>query len=192
MLLCSQGAGCVGLFVCFFFFFSSRRRHTRCREVSWARRCVQETGTWVLEKIDANFSGKYDFFYLPIDFQNNCNMGYAFINFVNPLYILPFYEEYSGKRWEKFNSEKICQLTYGRIQGKPALEQHFHSSSVMKENVKVRPLLFDIPKPSDAELHDYEQELRKQVTPDKLKKLQDQCLPSKQLLLLFHLSLLRF
>eukprot|EP00831_Metopus_contortus_P027975 TRINITY_DN23383_c0_g1_i1.p2 TRINITY_DN23383_c0_g1~~TRINITY_DN23383_c0_g1_i1.p2 ORF type:complete len:126 (+),score=43.45 TRINITY_DN23383_c0_g1_i1:85-462(+) len=27
------------------FFFSSRRRHTRCREVSWARRCVQETGT---------------------------------------------------------------------------------------------------------------------------------------------------
>eukprot|EP00831_Metopus_contortus_P060301 TRINITY_DN52204_c0_g1_i1.p4 TRINITY_DN52204_c0_g1~~TRINITY_DN52204_c0_g1_i1.p4 ORF type:complete len:125 (-),score=42.06 TRINITY_DN52204_c0_g1_i1:491-865(-) len=31
-------------FVFFFFFFSSRRRHTRCREVSWARRCVQETG----------------------------------------------------------------------------------------------------------------------------------------------------
>eukprot|EP00831_Metopus_contortus_P037088 TRINITY_DN29261_c0_g1_i2.p1 TRINITY_DN29261_c0_g1~~TRINITY_DN29261_c0_g1_i2.p1 ORF type:complete len:380 (+),score=75.48 TRINITY_DN29261_c0_g1_i2:73-1212(+) len=28
----------------YFFFFSSRRRHTRCREVSWARRCVQETG----------------------------------------------------------------------------------------------------------------------------------------------------
>eukprot|EP00831_Metopus_contortus_P035424 TRINITY_DN28211_c0_g1_i2.p1 TRINITY_DN28211_c0_g1~~TRINITY_DN28211_c0_g1_i2.p1 ORF type:complete len:138 (+),score=42.75 TRINITY_DN28211_c0_g1_i2:52-465(+) len=29
--------------LCGFFFFSSRRRHTRCREVSWARRCVQET-----------------------------------------------------------------------------------------------------------------------------------------------------
>eukprot|EP01015_Nassula_variabilis_P028178 TRINITY_DN5862_c0_g1_i3.p1 TRINITY_DN5862_c0_g1~~TRINITY_DN5862_c0_g1_i3.p1 ORF type:complete len:309 (-),score=94.27 TRINITY_DN5862_c0_g1_i3:62-988(-) len=26
------------------FFFSSRRRHTRCSGVSWARRCVQETG----------------------------------------------------------------------------------------------------------------------------------------------------
>eukprot|EP00831_Metopus_contortus_P062639 TRINITY_DN54826_c0_g1_i1.p1 TRINITY_DN54826_c0_g1~~TRINITY_DN54826_c0_g1_i1.p1 ORF type:complete len:101 (+),score=28.42 TRINITY_DN54826_c0_g1_i1:60-362(+) len=41
---------CIGLLfkpclvvVFFFFFFSSRRRHTRCREVSWARRCVQET-----------------------------------------------------------------------------------------------------------------------------------------------------
>eukprot|EP00831_Metopus_contortus_P077345 TRINITY_DN7235_c0_g1_i3.p1 TRINITY_DN7235_c0_g1~~TRINITY_DN7235_c0_g1_i3.p1 ORF type:complete len:125 (-),score=35.73 TRINITY_DN7235_c0_g1_i3:39-368(-) len=31
------------LIIHFGFFFSSRRRHTRCREVSWARRCVQET-----------------------------------------------------------------------------------------------------------------------------------------------------
>eukprot|EP00831_Metopus_contortus_P000772 TRINITY_DN1027_c0_g1_i6.p2 TRINITY_DN1027_c0_g1~~TRINITY_DN1027_c0_g1_i6.p2 ORF type:complete len:134 (-),score=39.58 TRINITY_DN1027_c0_g1_i6:61-462(-) len=38
--------------MCFFFFFSSRRRHTRCREVSWARRCVQETG------INAEYMGK--------------------------------------------------------------------------------------------------------------------------------------
>eukprot|EP00831_Metopus_contortus_P023331 TRINITY_DN2059_c0_g1_i3.p1 TRINITY_DN2059_c0_g1~~TRINITY_DN2059_c0_g1_i3.p1 ORF type:complete len:257 (-),score=59.72 TRINITY_DN2059_c0_g1_i3:207-977(-) len=37
----------------FFFFFSSRRRHTRCREVSWARRCVQETG------INAEYMGLY-------------------------------------------------------------------------------------------------------------------------------------
>eukprot|EP00825_Cyclidium_porcatum_P042174 TRINITY_DN5708_c0_g1_i1.p1 TRINITY_DN5708_c0_g1~~TRINITY_DN5708_c0_g1_i1.p1 ORF type:complete len:580 (+),score=140.14 TRINITY_DN5708_c0_g1_i1:2-1741(+) len=37
---------CQYLFVCFdfFFFFSSRRRHTRSCLVSWARRCVQETG----------------------------------------------------------------------------------------------------------------------------------------------------
>eukprot|EP00831_Metopus_contortus_P001417 TRINITY_DN10507_c0_g2_i8.p1 TRINITY_DN10507_c0_g2~~TRINITY_DN10507_c0_g2_i8.p1 ORF type:complete len:128 (-),score=44.04 TRINITY_DN10507_c0_g2_i8:69-452(-) len=40
--MCEQGLwqGCV------FFFFSSRRRHTRCREVSWARRCVQETAIY--------------------------------------------------------------------------------------------------------------------------------------------------
>eukprot|EP00831_Metopus_contortus_P008436 TRINITY_DN13237_c0_g1_i1.p2 TRINITY_DN13237_c0_g1~~TRINITY_DN13237_c0_g1_i1.p2 ORF type:complete len:114 (-),score=33.83 TRINITY_DN13237_c0_g1_i1:90-431(-) len=35
---------CQQFSIVFFFFFSSRRRHTRCREVSWARRCVQETG----------------------------------------------------------------------------------------------------------------------------------------------------
>eukprot|EP00831_Metopus_contortus_P043092 TRINITY_DN34612_c0_g2_i1.p2 TRINITY_DN34612_c0_g2~~TRINITY_DN34612_c0_g2_i1.p2 ORF type:complete len:168 (+),score=51.44 TRINITY_DN34612_c0_g2_i1:65-568(+) len=41
MLLCPLA---ILVLVFFFFFFSSRRRHTRCREVSWARRCVQETG----------------------------------------------------------------------------------------------------------------------------------------------------
>eukprot|EP00831_Metopus_contortus_P064836 TRINITY_DN57994_c0_g1_i2.p1 TRINITY_DN57994_c0_g1~~TRINITY_DN57994_c0_g1_i2.p1 ORF type:complete len:250 (+),score=61.87 TRINITY_DN57994_c0_g1_i2:99-848(+) len=40
----------------FFFFFSSRRRHTRCREVSWARRCVQETGQGVYKKEEDKFS----------------------------------------------------------------------------------------------------------------------------------------
>eukprot|EP00831_Metopus_contortus_P065273 TRINITY_DN58344_c0_g1_i1.p1 TRINITY_DN58344_c0_g1~~TRINITY_DN58344_c0_g1_i1.p1 ORF type:complete len:133 (+),score=34.90 TRINITY_DN58344_c0_g1_i1:17-415(+) len=40
------------LFIRCSFFFSSRRRHTRCREVSWARRCVQETdiNQWVRTK----------------------------------------------------------------------------------------------------------------------------------------------
>ena len=31
---------------------------------------------------------------------------------------MPFYQQYHGKKWEKFNSEKVCDIAYARIQGK--------------------------------------------------------------------------
>ena len=34
-------------------------------------------------------------------------MGYAFINFIDAKYIKSFYLEFNGKKWEKFNSDKV-------------------------------------------------------------------------------------
>lgn len=65
------------------------------------------TQKMILEAIDTKFYGKYDFFYLPIDFRNKCNVGYAFINFINSRDIFDFVEEFNNKKWEKFNSEKV-------------------------------------------------------------------------------------
>ncbi|KAL6567325.1 hypothetical protein OROGR_000993 [Orobanche gracilis] len=101
------------------------------------------TSKMLMAAIDERHRGTYDFLYLPIDFKNKCNMGYAFINMLSPSIIIPFYEDFNGKRWEKFNSEKVASLAFARIQGKAALVAHFQNSSLMNEDRRCRPILFD-------------------------------------------------
>ncbi|GJM94252.1 hypothetical protein PR202_ga10882 [Eleusine coracana subsp. coracana] len=96
----------------------------------------------LLAVIDENHQGTYDFIYLPIDFKNKCNVGYAFINMIDPQHIIPFYKTFNGKKWEKFNSEKVASLAYARIQGRSALISHFQNSSLMNEEKWCRPILF--------------------------------------------------
>lgn len=86
--------------------------------------------------------GTIDFFYLPIDFKNKCNRGYAFINFVDYRDILPFHQRYYGKHWRTFNSDKICEITYARIQGKSAMLKRFENSALMEKDEEYKPLVF--------------------------------------------------
>lgn len=51
-------------------------------------------------------------------------------------------QAFNGKKWEKFNSEKVASLAYARIQGKMALVTHFQNSSLMNEDKRCRPILF--------------------------------------------------
>lgn len=62
----------------------------------------------MLETINRHFYNKFDFFYLPIDFYNDCNVGYAFINFLSLEDVAKFYQKFHGNKWGKFKSEKIC------------------------------------------------------------------------------------
>ncbi|XP_022735907.1 protein MEI2-like 1 isoform X2 [Durio zibethinus] len=111
------------------------------------------TSKMLLAAIDEHCRGTYDFIYLPIDFKNKCNVGYAFINMIDPQQIIPFYKAFNGKKWEKFNSEKVASLAYARIQGKAALIAHFQNSSLMNEDKRCRPILFhtDGPNAGDQE-----------------------------------------
>jgi len=82
--------------------------------------------TALLEEINYCFKGKFDFLYLPLDFKNNnCNLGFAFINFLDPLHILMFSKLFSKKKWKKYNSMKQCELAYAKFQGKKELTAHF-------------------------------------------------------------------
>lgn len=53
-----------------------------------------------------------------------------------------YLQAFNGKKWEKFNSEKVASLAYARIQGKAALVSHFQNSSLMNEDKRCRPILF--------------------------------------------------
>ncbi|GJN06139.1 hypothetical protein PR202_ga23835 [Eleusine coracana subsp. coracana] len=99
------------------------------------------TSKMLLSAIDEFHKGTYDFFYLPIDFKNKCNVGYAFINMISPVHIISFFQAFNGKKWEKFNSEKVASLAYARIQGRTALISHFQNSS-LNEDKRCRPILF--------------------------------------------------
>jgi hypothetical protein len=70
------------------------------------------------------FKGKYNCLYMPYDYEKNGNKGYAFINFVNPLHILYFYEKFNGRKWDQFESNKICELNCAHFQGINEIQKH--------------------------------------------------------------------
>ena len=99
-----------------------------------------------LDEINEYFKNTYDIFYLPIDYINKCNLGFAFINFVEPFHIILFYELYRGKKWKKFNSDKICELLFAKFQGRKELISHFERGKVLSfESEDKRPLILPEP-----------------------------------------------
>jgi hypothetical protein len=97
----------------------------------------------MLDLLNRSYVGQYDFFYLPIDFKNKCNLGYAFVNFKCAKQTAAFYEEFHKQKWEEFNSRKVCEVTYARVQGKDAMVEHFKNSRFPCENEEYLPLVFD-------------------------------------------------
>ena len=80
------------------------------------------------------FHGKYDCLYMPYDYEKNGNKGYAFINFVNPLHILYFYEKFNGKKWVYFESSKICELNVAHFQGVNEIQKHAKNFKDLKKS----------------------------------------------------------
>ena len=92
--------------------------------------------------LDDTSEGHYDFSYLRIDFSNNLNVGYAFVNFVRPEFITNFVERRVGKEWNMYGSLKKCEVSYATIQGIDCLLAKFRNSVVMEEIPRYRPKLW--------------------------------------------------
>jgi protein phosphatase 1 regulatory subunit 42 len=67
-----------------------------------------------------------------------------------PLSIIPLVQRFNQRKWERFNSEKVCSISYARIQGRNALVQHFQNSSLMHEDKRCRPILFTLDESGDV------------------------------------------
>ena len=67
---------------------------------------------------------------------------------MEPFHIILFYELYRGKKWKKFNSDKICELLYAKFQGKKELIAHFEKGKVLSmDSEDKRPLILPTPNP---------------------------------------------
>jgi len=73
--------------------------------------------------------------------KNNSSLGFAFINFIDPMHIVLFYEFFNGKNWKRFHSTKVCELVYSKLQGKKNLILHFEKGSIMSHTDDKKPLI---------------------------------------------------
>ncbi|KAJ5972664.1 Meiosis protein MEI2 [Penicillium vulpinum] len=92
--------------------------------------------------IDESSYGKYDFLYLRMDFTHHCNVGYAFVNFGDPIDILNLMQAIVGKAWPDCISDKRAEVSYATLQGKEALVSKFRNSHVMTRPHAEQPRLF--------------------------------------------------
>ncbi|KAK0461185.1 RNA recognition motif 2-domain-containing protein [Desarmillaria tabescens] len=110
--------------------------------------------------IDKVCPRRIDFMYLRMDFKNGCNVGYAFVNFIQVEDLLLFAKKRLGQKWNMFSSEKVLQMSYANYQGKEALVEKFKNSCIMDEQEAWQPKIFysagpdqGLPEPFPAPTH---------------------------------------
>mmetsp|Transcript_104876 Transcript_104876/g.191520 ORF Transcript_104876/g.191520 Transcript_104876/m.191520 type:complete len:573 (-) Transcript_104876:132-1850(-) len=108
------------------------------------------TRDMLVRQLEEDMRGLFDFVYLPIDFKNKCNVGYAFINFRSVEACMSFVNRFNGVEVRKclpgLNSRKVTEVTPARVQGFDENVQRLRNSPVMRElasKPEWMPLIFD-------------------------------------------------
>lgn len=108
------------------------------------------TREMLVQQLNNKFRGQFNFLYLPIDFKNKCNVGYAFINFRNVESYRRFIDTFDGisvcECLPGLNSRKVVEVTPARVHGLTENVSRLRDSPVMHEllqHPEWMPLLFN-------------------------------------------------
>merc|ERR550514_646219 len=100
------------------------------------------------------FAAEYDFLYLPIDFRNYVNIGYAFVNMRDPAAARRLRERIDGFSGWTIESPKVCEVSWSHPQqGLAKHIERYRNSPVMHESMPMeyKPRLFrdgrEVPSP---------------------------------------------
>lgn len=108
------------------------------------------TREMLVKQLQQDFKGRFDFLYLPIDFKNRCNVGYAFLNFIDVQACAEFVAQFHGVDVRKclpgLNSKKVVEVTPARVQGLEENVRRLRNGPVMHELIQHpewMPLILD-------------------------------------------------
>lgn len=104
------------------------------------------TRQMLIDLLDSKgFSGKYDFLYLPFDFESGCHVGYAHVNMTTSEHAVVFMEVFNGfNDWTPTRDNKICVVSWGLTQGFCANAERFAKNHLVVERLpeEYKPIMF--------------------------------------------------
>lgn len=94
----------------------------------------------IVELEDLGFAGTFDFLYVPLDKGTMSNVGYAFVNFVQPDHAEKCIQAFQGYKFKKHRkvSGKIAAVSIAHIQGLEANLAHYKNAAVNTAKMKQR------------------------------------------------------
>merc|ERR1712135_260650 len=93
----------------------------------------------------ARISRLYDFVYLPMDFRNGVNLGYAFVNLITNEDALHFMQVFQGFSKWFVDSVKVCEVSWAHPhQGRHQHVERYRNSPVMHPSMPddYKPMVF--------------------------------------------------
>jgi hypothetical protein len=91
------------------------------------------------------FAGTFDFLYIPMDKSTSSNVGYAFVNFIDPYWAskcMQSFENYRFTRYSRHGSKKVATVSVAHLQGLAKNLEHYEKSAVnASRHVHRRPMV---------------------------------------------------